>query len=41
MRADAMPGENPLTVPLPESVAPALVKLCLPDETRHGVVVGV
>lgn len=39
MRADAMPGEDPQTVPLPETVAPKVVQLCLPDEQRHGVVV--
>ena len=40
MRADAMPGEDPQTVPLPETVAPKVVELCLPGELRHGVVVG-
>ncbi|MCC7428700.1 MAG: SDR family NAD(P)-dependent oxidoreductase [Alphaproteobacteria bacterium] len=37
MRAFAMPGEDPASVPPPESVVPALLALCLPGETRHGV----
>lgn len=39
MRADAMPGEDPQTLPPPESVAPQIVNLCLPTTTRHGSVV--
>lgn len=41
MRAQAMPGEDPTTLPRPEDVAPALAALCLPTETRHGEVVRV
>jgi len=36
MRAQAMPGEDPATLPRPEDIAPALAALCLPAETRHG-----
>lgn len=39
MRTRAVPGENPETVPLPETAAPALVELSSPGETRHGEVV--
>ena len=39
MRAEAMPGEDPKTLPSPQSVAARLVPLCLPSETRNGVVV--
>jgi hypothetical protein len=36
MRAAAMPGEDPSTLPQPADVAPALAALCLPSESRHG-----
>lgn len=36
MRAQAMPGEDPATLPKPAEVAPALAALCTPAETRHG-----
>lgn len=39
MRTRAVPGENPETVPLPETVTPLLVELSSPGETRHGEVV--
>ncbi|MFN3834753.1 MAG: SDR family NAD(P)-dependent oxidoreductase [Glycocaulis sp.] len=39
MRTRAVPGENPETVPLPETVTPVLVELASPGETRHGEVV--
>jgi NAD(P)-dependent dehydrogenase (short-subunit alcohol dehydrogenase family) len=39
MRADAMPGEDPMTVQPPEAVAPQIADLCMPDVTRHGSVV--
>ena len=39
MRAKAMPGEDPAPLAKPADVAPSLVALCLPDETRHGQVV--
>ncbi|WP_270934764.1 SDR family NAD(P)-dependent oxidoreductase [Falsiroseomonas oryzae] len=35
MRATAMPGEDPATLPRPEDVAPGIAALCLPAETRH------
>jgi NAD(P)-dependent dehydrogenase (short-subunit alcohol dehydrogenase family) len=39
LRADAMPGENPATLPGPETVAPQIADLCGADVTRHGEVV--
>jgi NAD(P)-dependent dehydrogenase (short-subunit alcohol dehydrogenase family) len=36
MRALAMPGEDPLTLPTPEDVAAQMVALCLPDFTDNG-----
>ena len=39
MRADAMPGEDPRTVPGAETVAPAIADLCGPEVVRHGEVV--
>jgi NAD(P)-dependent dehydrogenase (short-subunit alcohol dehydrogenase family) len=39
MRAQAMPGENPASLPTPAEVAPAVAALCLPDEARHGSLV--
>jgi NAD(P)-dependent dehydrogenase (short-subunit alcohol dehydrogenase family) len=36
MRADAMPGEDPATLPRPQDVAPGIAALCLPSEARHG-----
>lgn len=40
LRATAFPGIAPHTLPRPETVAPALAALCLPSETRNGVLVG-
>ena len=39
MRAEAMPGEDPMTLPTPEEVAAELVKLVSPSETRTGQLV--
>jgi NAD(P)-dependent dehydrogenase (short-subunit alcohol dehydrogenase family) len=39
MRATAFPGEDPRTLQTPEARAEELVGFCLPDETRHGVLV--
>lgn len=39
MRAEAMPGEDPLTLPTPQSVAEKLVPLLSPDEQRTGTLV--
>ncbi len=36
MRATAMPGEDPETLPAPEAVATELAALLSPQETRHG-----
>ncbi|MFN4024011.1 MAG: SDR family NAD(P)-dependent oxidoreductase [Hyphomonas sp.] len=36
MRAEAMPGEDPMTLPAPEEVARELVKLVAPSESRTG-----
>ncbi len=36
MRAEAMPGEEPTSLPPPEEIAPYLAAACLPTETRHG-----
>lgn len=35
MRATAMPGEDPATLPRPDQVAPAIAALCEPASTRH------
>lgn len=39
MRASAMPGEDPMTLPSAEDVAAELVKLVAPGETRTGKLV--
>jgi NAD(P)-dependent dehydrogenase (short-subunit alcohol dehydrogenase family) len=39
LRGQAMPGEDPTTLPKPEDVAPSLAALCLPGEQRHGALV--
>lgn len=39
MRAKAMPGEKPETLRPPEAIAPAIVELLSPDETRTGQIV--
>jgi NAD(P)-dependent dehydrogenase (short-subunit alcohol dehydrogenase family) len=39
LRIEAMPGEDPSTLPTPADVAPSLAALCLPKECRHGEVV--
>ncbi|MFO1025516.1 MAG: SDR family NAD(P)-dependent oxidoreductase [Acetobacteraceae bacterium] len=41
MRSAAFPGEDPATVPTPDTVAPALALLCLPAEGRNGALVKV
>jgi NAD(P)-dependent dehydrogenase (short-subunit alcohol dehydrogenase family) len=38
MRATAMPGEDPLTLPTPEEVGAQVVELCLPTFTDTGAV---
>jgi len=39
MRAQAMPGEDPSTLPPPEQVAPAIVDLCAPASQENGSVI--
>jgi NAD(P)-dependent dehydrogenase (short-subunit alcohol dehydrogenase family) len=39
MRAAAMPGEDPLTLPAPDEIAPAFLELASPACTRHGEIV--
>jgi len=39
MRATAMPGEDPATLPTPEDVAPAIAALCSPASQVHAEVV--
>lgn len=41
LRQHAMPGEDPLALPKPDDVAPALAALCLAEEQRHGALVAV
>jgi NAD(P)-dependent dehydrogenase (short-subunit alcohol dehydrogenase family) len=36
MRATAMPGEDPMTLDVPENVAEKIVDLCLPGYTQTG-----
>lgn len=39
MRAAAVPGEDPMSLPHPDAIAPVFVELCLPGETRNGEIV--
>jgi NAD(P)-dependent dehydrogenase (short-subunit alcohol dehydrogenase family) len=39
LRRAAYPGENQDSLPQPSSLAPAIAALCLPGETRHGMVI--
>jgi NAD(P)-dependent dehydrogenase (short-subunit alcohol dehydrogenase family) len=39
LRADAMPGEDPASLPPPDSVAPQIAELCMPGVALHGHVV--
>ena len=41
LRAAAFPGEDPSKLRPPDTVAPEILPLCLPEETRHGVSVRV
>jgi NAD(P)-dependent dehydrogenase (short-subunit alcohol dehydrogenase family) len=36
MRAQLMPGEDPMTLPAPEEVAEKIVEMCLPEFTETG-----
>jgi NAD(P)-dependent dehydrogenase (short-subunit alcohol dehydrogenase family) len=40
MRAQAMPGEDPMTLETPEQVAGKIVEMCLPSVTESGKVYG-
>jgi NAD(P)-dependent dehydrogenase (short-subunit alcohol dehydrogenase family) len=39
MRAKAFPGEDPMTLPTPDDVAPLLVELALPSSTVNGDII--
>jgi hypothetical protein len=41
LRAKIFPGENPASLPAPESVANAFLDLALPECTRNGEIVTV
>lgn len=41
LRAQAMPGEDPLAVPPPETVAPAIAGLCAPASKANGAIIRV
>ncbi len=41
MRAEAYPGEDPMTLPTPDQITDVFVELALPECTRHGEVVTV
>ncbi len=41
MRAEAYPGEDPMTLPAPDQITDTFVELALPECTRHGEVVTV
>ncbi len=38
MRAEAMPGEDPLALRTPEELAPEILRLALPGSTTHGAI---
>ncbi len=39
MRAKAFPGEDPMTIPSPEDVAPLFLELAQPQSTLHGEII--
>ena len=39
MRGKAMPGEDPMSLPHPDDIAPVFVAACSPDETRSGAII--
>ena len=39
LRGQAMPGEDPATLPQPDDVAPPLAALCLPGKQQHGALI--
>jgi len=38
MRAEAMPGEDPLTLRTPEELAPQIVRMASPEADEHGMI---
>jgi hypothetical protein len=36
MRAQAMPGEDPMTLEAPDNVAEKIIELCLPNLSHNG-----
>jgi NAD(P)-dependent dehydrogenase (short-subunit alcohol dehydrogenase family) len=41
IRSQAMPGEDPSTLPKPGDVAPSLAALCLPTEQRRATLISI
>lgn len=41
MRAELMPGEDPLSIPAPEEIAPKIVDLCLPTWAQTGAILDI
>ncbi|HEY4265064.1 MAG TPA: SDR family NAD(P)-dependent oxidoreductase, partial [Micropepsaceae bacterium] len=39
MRAEAMPGEDPMTLPAPEDLVPSILELLSPASTKNGELV--
>ncbi len=39
MRAQAAPGEDPMSLPHPDEIAPVFTSLCHPNETRSGEII--
>jgi NAD(P)-dependent dehydrogenase (short-subunit alcohol dehydrogenase family) len=39
MRAAAFPGEDPMTLPAPEDLAPMILELLAPECSKHGELV--
>ncbi len=39
MRAQAAPGEDPMSLPHPDDIAPVFANLCHPSETRSGEII--
>jgi NAD(P)-dependent dehydrogenase (short-subunit alcohol dehydrogenase family) len=39
LRGQAMPGEDPSTLPRPDDIAPKLAALCLPGMQQHGTLI--
>jgi NAD(P)-dependent dehydrogenase (short-subunit alcohol dehydrogenase family) len=39
MRAKAAPGEDPMSLPHPDDIAPIFIGLCSPEESRNGQII--